>query len=68
MINVTVLEIGKISVVESTFDTAPHWNTLSLEWVEKSSDHWHSDDNVSVDIEREDAIKLIEVLQNHFKL
>ena len=62
------MNIGKIELVETTFDDAPEYNTISLEWGEPSSDHWHSDNEESVDIDKETAIKLIEVLTSHFKL
>ena len=68
MKDTTMLEIDKIKVVETTFDDIPQYNRICFEWVESSSDHWHSDEDISIDIERDDAIKLIEVLQNHFKL
>lgn len=64
----TVLEIGKIKVVETTFDDIPQYNRICFEWVERSSYCMYPDEEVSIDIERDDAIKLIEVLQNHFKL
>jgi len=64
----TVMTIGKIEVVETTFDDAPEYNTIALEWVEPSSDHWHSDNEESVDINKETAVKLIEILKTHFKL
>lgn len=64
----TVLEIGKICLNTTTFDGAPEYNTIAFEWIERSSYCMHSDEEVSIDIGREDAIKLIEVLQNHFKL
>lgn len=63
-----VLEIGKIEVVETTFDDIPQYNRICFEWVERSSYCMYPDEDVSIDIERDDAIKLIEVLQNHFKL
>lgn len=63
-----VLEIGKIEVVEATFDDIPQYNRICFEWVERSSYCMYPDEEVSIDIERDDAIKLIEVLQNHFKL
>ena len=65
MKDTTVLEINKINVVETTFDGAPEYNAIAFEWVERCM---HSDEEVSIDIERDDAIKLIEVLRNHFKL
>lgn len=64
----TVLEIGKIKVVETKFEDAPQHNSIAFEWVEQSSNHWHSDSEVSIDIEKEDAKKLIELLKSHFEL
>ena len=64
----TVLEIGKICLNATTFDDAPEYNAIALEWVERSSYCMYPDEEVSFDIGREDAIKLIEVLQNHYKL
>lgn len=68
MKDTTMLEIDKIKVVETTFDDIPQYNRICFEWVERSSYNMYSDEEVSIDIGREDAIKLIEVLQNHFKL
>lgn len=68
MQNNTVLEIGKIKVVETTFEGAPEHNSIAFEWVESSSYCLYSDSYVSIDIEKEDAIKLIEVLKVHFRL
>lgn len=64
----TVLEIGKICLNTRTFNNMPQHDTIAFEWVERSSYNMYSDEEVSIDIERDDAIKLIEVLQNHFKL
>lgn len=64
----TVLEIGKICLNTTMFDDAPEYNSIAFEWVELSSYCMYPDEEVSIDIERDDAIKLIEVLQNHFKL
>ena len=60
----TVLAIGKIEVVKGS----PQSGTLCFEWVERSSYCLYPDEEVSIDIERDDAIKLIKVLQDHFKL
>lgn len=68
MKQVTVLEIGKICLNTTTFDGAPEYNTIALEWVERSSYCMYPDEEVSIQLDRKDAIKLIEVLQNHFKL
>lgn len=64
----TVLEIGKIKVVETTFDGAPEYNAIAFEWVERSSYCMYPDEGVSIQLDRKDAIKLIEVLKAHFKL
>jgi len=64
----TVLEIGKINVVETTFDGAPEYNAIAFEWVERSSYCMYPDEDVSIQIDRKDAINLIEVLKAHFKL
>lgn len=68
MQNNTVLEIGKIKVVETTFEGAPEYNSIAFEWVERSSYFMHSGNDISIDIEKKDAIKLIEVLKAHFRL
>ena len=68
MKNNTVLEIDKIKVVETTFEGAPEYNSIAFEWVEHSSYCMHSDNDISIDIEKQDAINLIEVLKAHFKL
>ena len=39
-----------------------------LRYTEHSSDHWHSDNQTSIDLTKEDAIKIIEFLTRHFKL
>ena len=64
----TVFELDKLEIVETIFEGSPEYNSLCLEWVEQSSDYWHSDNEVSIDISRRDAIKLIKVLNNHFGL
>ena len=64
----TVLEIGKICLNTTTFNNMPQYDTIAFEWIERSSYNMYSDEEVSIDIGRDDAIKLIEVLQNHFKL
>ena len=68
MKDTTVLEIDKIKMVETTFDGAPEYNTIAFEWVERSSYNMYPDEEVSIQLDRKDAIRLIEVLQNHFKL
>lgn len=68
MTDKTLLEIGKISVIASTYENVPHLDQLCFEWVEPSPDAWYSDTNASIDITRDDAIKLIDALTAHFKL
>lgn len=62
------LKIGKLAMVSTTCDTNPHWNSMAFEWSEKSSDPWFSDNDVSIDIERDDAIKMIDLLKSHFEI
>jgi len=62
------LEIGKLTLVSTTYDTNPNWNSMTFEWSEKSPDPWFSDNDVSIDIERDDAIKMIELLKSHFEI
>lgn len=62
------LKIGKLAMVSTTYDTNPNWNSMAFEWSEKSSDPRFSDNDVSIDIERDDAIKMIDLLKSHFEI
>ena len=64
----TVLEIGKICLNVTTFEGSPEYNVIALEWTEQSSYCLYPDNDESIDIDRETAIKLIDVLTEHFKL
>tara|TARA_R110000851_G_C12676112_1_gene523244 strand:+ start:53 stop:262 length:210 start_codon:yes stop_codon:yes gene_type:complete len=37
--------------------------SLTLDYTEHSSDHWHSDSDTSHDIDKDTAIKIIDLLQ-----
>lgn len=41
-------------------------NYLTLEYIEHSQDHWHSNEETSVPIDKETAAKIIEFLQKAF--
>ena len=64
----TVLEIGKICLNVTTCEGSPEYDTLCLEWTESSPDSWYSDNDESIDIDKETAVKLIGALTEHFKL
>lgn len=61
------LQIGKINVVSTVFENSRH-NNLCFEWVESSSYCMYSDQEVSVDVEHDDAVKLIALLKSHFEI
>tara|TARA_R110000823_G_scaffold92053_1_gene202105 strand:- start:102 stop:320 length:219 start_codon:yes stop_codon:yes gene_type:complete len=42
--------------------------TLTLDYTEHSSDPWHSDNETSIDIDKDMAIEIILVLQKAYKL
>jgi hypothetical protein len=42
--------------------------TLTLDYTEHSSDGWYSDNETSIDIDKDTAIAIISVLQKAYKL
>jgi len=64
----TLLNISKIGVVLTEYEDAPSINSLAFEWVEMSPDPWYSDQSASIDIDKEDAEKLVRILTSHFKI
>ena len=41
---------------------------LAIEYTEHSSDHWHSDYETCLSIDKEKAIEIIEFLRKHFNV
>jgi len=41
-------------------------NDVSINYIEHSSDHWHSDKETNIDITKEKAAEIIEFLQKAF--
>lgn len=41
---------------------------VTLEYTEHSSDHYHSDHETSIDLNKEDAIRIVKFLTRHFGL
>lgn len=41
---------------------------ISLDYIEHSSDHYHSDDETSIDIDKEKAVEIVEFLNEAFLL
>lgn len=63
----TVMKIGKIRVNRTDYGCGSSVPPeLKFEWVEESNYCMLPDDEVSIDIEKEDAERLIEVLKEHF--
>ena len=48
------------------------WNSkeypVCLEYTEHSSDHWHSDTETLIDIDKEKAVELVEFLKKHYNI
>lgn len=48
------------------------WNSkeypVCLEYTEHSADHWHSDTETSIDIDKEMAHNIVEFLKKHFEI
>lgn len=48
------------------------WNSeaypVCLEYTEHSADHWHSDTETSIDIDKEKAIELVQFLKKHYNI
>ena len=61
----TILEIGQICVNVTEWPNTP--KSMSFDYVEVMPAPY-TDNDVSVDIDKETAIELIEVLENHFKI
>lgn len=64
----TLMKIGKVSVVGAYYGDNSVRDTLDLSWTEVQQDSWYKDEEVEEEIDKEDAIKLIEVLTKHFNL
>jgi len=50
---------------------ATDWNwgkEVCLEYTERSPDHWHSDTETSIDIDKEMAQNVVEFLKKHFEI
>ncbi len=45
-----------------------NYGTVSLEYTEHSTDHWHSDSVTSIDIDREMAQKIVTFLRSKFSI
>jgi len=41
---------------------------ITLDYIERSSDHWYSDNETNLDIDKEKAIEIIKFLQDAFAL
>jgi hypothetical protein len=64
----TILELSGSCVIELTEYDGGFEPTLTLDYTEHSSDHWHSDNETSIDIDKEMAISIIAILQKAYKL
>ncbi len=62
-----ILELSSSCKLEATsYDGGSTY--VSIEYVEHSTDHWHSDSNTSLDVSKEQAIEIIEFLKRNFNL
>jgi hypothetical protein len=41
---------------------------VTLDYVEHAADHWHADDDTSIDISKEKAVEIISFLQKSFNM
>ena len=67
MKEVTLMEIDKVCVNAIYWDGA-YSDELSLSWVEKSNSYHADNVEVEVEITKDKAAELIEVLKKHFNL
>lgn len=63
-----LLEIGKVGLIATYWDSPTCNDTLELHWIEPSNYCMYPDDEVSIDVDKERALLLIEALTKHFKL
>ena len=64
----TLMEIDKICVNVTEWEGQGCPSELKLEWIEPSNYCMFPDEEYSVDVSKEKAVELIEVLTKHFKL
>jgi hypothetical protein len=54
--------------VQTNYGGAESVKEVDLEYIERSSDHWHSDSETSVSITKEQAQEIIELLRDTFNI
>lgn len=64
----TLMKIDKICVNTTVWENDEYPKELTFDWVEYSPDYWYSDTEVSINITKEDAIKLVGVLKDTFDI
>jgi hypothetical protein len=64
----TRVELSKSCEVVLTEYDGGFGSTLTLDYIEHSSDYWHAEDETSVDIDKEMAIAIIAILQKAYEL
>ena len=63
------MEIGKIEVEAFFWEDDSSWPAeVSLSWSEQSPDSYFSDNDVDIDLPRDEAIELINFLKKNFKI
>jgi hypothetical protein len=61
------LEIqGKMKLICTVYNNIP--NDVSIDYIEYSPDAWYSDSEVSIDINKQKAIEIIDFLKESFGL
>jgi hypothetical protein len=71
MMQTTKLTIGDITFEHTHFvDHAGEvcWPSTSINWVNKSTDHYSSDSDESEELDKEKAEAIIKFLQQHFNI
>ena len=64
----TQVEIGSTCHITKTEYGENVEPSITLDYIEHSSDHYHSDNETSLDIDKEKAIEIIKFLQDAFTI
>ena len=59
---------GSCEIVATEWESDSIANDVSLEYIEHCSDHYHSDNETSIDISKEQPIAMIAMFQKHFNI
>ena len=61
-------DIEKIDVGNGVYFDWTKYGGVTLNYTEHQADHWYSDTETSVDIEKEDAQKIVDFLRSKYDL